>query len=250
MQAARERKIVELVHAEELTGAVRSLVFRRKDGQPFEYIAGQWVNLHLVLPSGPVTRAYSIARAPGFTERGDFEVAVTKVTGGAASSFLHEMPLRSEVEIDGPWGFFTRDQAPDVPTLFVGTGTGLSPLRAMIHAEFGSRLGAPGHGPERGKQRVVLLFGCRTESDVLYRSEFEALASQNPRFVYEVTLSRANATWARHGYVQEHLPDLVAKHAIRDVYICGLSDMVEGVRRTLKEQLGFERKQIHSERYD
>jgi ferredoxin-NADP reductase len=33
------------------------------------------------------------------------------------------------------------------------------------------------------------------------------------------------------------------------LYICGLSRMVSEVRRTAKE-LGFDRKHIHSERYD
>ena len=35
-----------------------------------------------------------------------------------------------------------------------------------------------------------------------------------------------------------------------DVYVCGLSPMIKEVRRVLKEDLGFTRDRIHTERYD
>jgi NADPH-dependent ferric siderophore reductase len=34
------------------------------------------------------------------------------------------------------------------------------------------------------------------------------------------------------------------------VYVCGLTRMVQEVRRVLKADLGYDRKQIRSERYD
>jgi ferredoxin-NADP reductase len=35
-----------------------------------------------------------------------------------------------------------------------------------------------------------------------------------------------------------------------DVYVCGLNRMIKEVRRVLKEELGFTRERIHTERYD
>ena len=34
------------------------------------------------------------------------------------------------------------------------------------------------------------------------------------------------------------------------VYVCGLTKMITEVRRTLKEDLGVDRRRVHSERYD
>jgi CDP-4-dehydro-6-deoxyglucose reductase, E3 len=34
------------------------------------------------------------------------------------------------------------------------------------------------------------------------------------------------------------------------VYICGLERMVSAVRDLMRKQMGVERKQVHSERYD
>jgi CDP-4-dehydro-6-deoxyglucose reductase len=51
--------------------------------------------------------------------------------------------------------------------------------------------------------------------------------------------------------VQSHLDELLQTDdiATRDVYICGLKEMVDDVRRQLKER-GFDRKQVFYERYD
>ena len=34
------------------------------------------------------------------------------------------------------------------------------------------------------------------------------------------------------------------------IYVCGLTKMVSEVRRVAKQQLGYDRRAIHSERYD
>ena len=232
--------MVEVVEAEMLSPSVRSLTFSVV-GSDCVYVAGQWVNLYVPTPEGDAMRAYSIASAPDPARRDRFEIAVTYVAGGPVSTALHALPLGARMEMDGPWGFFTRaDAAPSSPAVFVGTGTGLSPLRAMLQEEVG-RPGSP----------LVLLFGCRTEADILYRDEIAAWAKQHPRFRYEVTLSRPSPDWpGRTGYVQAHLAELVGPLRPAHVYVCGLSRMVKDVRRILKEDLGLDRKSIHTERYD
>lgn len=202
------------------------------------FVAGQWVNLFL---PGQDKRAYSIASAPGDGKR--LELAVTRVEEGAVSPRLHELPVGSEVELDGPHGFFTRDsEARQRPALFVGTGTGLCPLRSMLAEE----LAAPGHPPH------ALLFGCRTAQDILWQSELDAWRDQaQPPLQLHVTLSRPGDGWqGRTGYVQRHVVELARSLGEPDVYICGLTRMVKEVRSLLKNELGYDRKRIFSERFD
>lgn len=239
MAEPRERRTVEVVEAETLSPSVRSLTFCVL-GSDCAYTAGQWVNLYVPTPQGPIMRAYSIASAPDRRQRDRFEIAVTYVAGGPVSTALHALAVGARMEMDGPWGFFTREDGRGQPAVFVGTGTGLSPLRAMLQEEVVEQ------GPP-----LVLLFGCRTEADILYRDEIAAWAKQHPRFRYEVTLSRPSADWrGRTGYVQAHLAELVTPLKPAHVYVCGLSRMVKDVRRILKEDLGLDRKSIHTERYD
>jgi len=94
-----------------------------------------------------------------------------------------------------------------------------------------------------------------------------------PNFHYLPTLSRALTSWTGlRGYVQEHVERILTERAARlgqplptpppepgllpselnfDIYayICGLNEMVSGVRERLSG-FGWHRKQIVFERYD
>jgi CDP-4-dehydro-6-deoxyglucose reductase len=226
---------------EVLSPSVRGIRLACQDGQPLEFTPGQWVNLHVDAAAGRDKRAYSIASAPDPAHPDEFEVAVTRVEAGKISLSLHALADGTELDIDGPYGFFTRVGHDQRAALFVGTGTGVGPLRSMITAEL-----ERDDGPE-----LTLLFGCRSEADILYRAEFEQLAAAHARFSFEPTLSRGSPAWpGRRGYVQTQLAALIANKQQPEVYICGLSNMVNDVRDTLKRSLGYRRTQIHSERYD
>ncbi len=252
MDAAPEQPIrkgpptfsVRLAAARKLAPAVRLLAFERVDGGPMVFEPGQWINLVLPLPEGDTRRAYSIASAPDGAGR--FEVAVTRVEGGPGSSFLHDLDVGRELVAVGPQGFFTRPPLATHPSLFVGTGTGVTPLRSMIHAALAAGSATP----------MRLLFGTRTPEDVLFADELASLAARHPNFRAECTLSRAPESWTgRRGYVQEHVKELWQELAAGatepvHVYVCGLQRMVGAVRDLVKADLGATRREIHSERYD
>lgn len=236
------RKVV-VVQNELLSPSVIGLTLACAEGRPFAFVPGQWVNLHVAtaLAADIEKRPYSIASAPDPVHPERIELAVTLVEDGRVSSALHATKPGDKLDMDGPYGFFTRDDHADEDALLVGTGTGVAPLRSMLQAA----LAAPS-GP-----RLTLLFGCRTQADLLYRSEIEALTRQHERFRFEPTLSRGEPSWqGRRGYVQTHLEELIPRLGRPHVYVCGLSNMVNAVRSVLKDTLGYNRKQIHTERYD
>ena len=236
-----------LIAERPLAPGVRELKFERIDGERLVYEAGQWVNL--LMPIGGeggevLKRSYSIASPP--VEEPVFEVTVTRVEGGPGSSFLHALALGEELEVHGPSGFFVRRN--DEPALFVGTGTGLTPLRSMLHdALIRKEEGTPFH----------LMAGFRFEQDRLYQEEFASLSEGHPNFSAECTLSRPSDTWTGNaGYVQTHVPRIYEALSARSggrpvhVYICGLQKMVSEVRDLLRKQMNLPRELVHSERYD
>ncbi len=237
----------KLTAARMLTGYVRELIFERTDGAPMAFEAGQWVSLALPMeemPGGELRRAYSIASRPDGSPR--FAVAVTHVKGGPGSTMLHAMPLGTELKVIGPQGFFTRPPEKSGPSLFVGTGTGSTPLVSML-----------GDALATGEKRALwMLCGNRTEADILFRAELDALAAAHPNVRVVHTLSRGAADWAgRRGYVQEHVRELHGELVARGegtvhVYVCGLQRMVGAVRDLLRKEMGLLREQVHSERYD
>jgi ferredoxin-NADP reductase len=235
---AAMKKTAQVVEARMLSPSVRSLRLLPADG-PLSFVAGQWIDLYVATREGLQKRAYSIASAP---DDATLELAVTLVPEGAASPVLHTLEQGSEVLVDGPYGFFTHDAAlADTPCLFVATGTGLSPLRSMLFAWQKRARRAP----------ITLLFGVRTQADILWSHELFAWARDYPELSLEVTLSRPDAGWTgRTGYVQTHVAELARALGEPHIFICGLNRMVSEVRALSKGTLGYDRKRVHSERYD
>lgn len=235
---SRTRKTARLVAARALSGSVRSLSFALEGG-PLVFEAGQWLDVYVPCVGGEQKRAYSIASGP---DAELVELAVTRVEGGAASTALHAMPVGTELEVSEPFGLFTRSpEQRTQPALFVATGTGLSPLRSMLFDWLRQPLRAP----------ITLLFGVRSQTDILWGEELAQWASTVPELRLEPTLSRPAPGWAgRTGYVQTHLAELARALTAPHVFICGLNRMVSEVRALCKTELGFDRKRIHSERYD
>src|SRR5687768_15903460 len=166
-----------LVRSRMLSPNVRELSFERTDGATFDFVAGQWVSLVLPLPEGEARRAYSVASPPNQTP--GFSIAVTRVLGGPGSTFLHDLPIGTVVRAIGPQGFFTRPRGTKHPSLFVGTGTGVTPLRSMLLDGVATN----------DDSLLWLLFGVRHVDDRLYREELDALAQKHPNIRVEYTLS-------------------------------------------------------------
>lgn len=223
-----------------ISPSVRHVFLRTEDRATYDFIAGQWVKLYV---AGGLDRDYSLAAPPSQHRPDRIEITVTRVHDGPGSSELHEVAAGARIESLGPSGLFVREAHHlEAPALYVGTGTGLAPLRAMLLEE----LARPdGTAPQ------VLLFGVRTGADLLFDAEFRSLAAEHPRFRYEPTLSRGSSGWTgRLGWVQTHLRELSATIPGAHAYVCGLSRMTDDVRRVLRQELGIDRRLVHSERYD
>ncbi|MGH7268896.1 MAG: FAD-dependent oxidoreductase [Polyangiaceae bacterium] len=236
----------KLIESRTLSPSVRSLTLRMTDGLALGHKAGQYVDLVVPTAGGlPHRRSYSIASSPDPTDPDVFEIAVTRVEGGPTSEALHALSLGVLVEVEGPLGTFVRraDEGQH-PALFVATGTGLAPFRAMLSEELRGK-------PPRPGPPLVLLFGCRTPSDVLWGDDLRGWEVAHPRFRLVVTLSRPAPEWTGlTGYVQRHARALA--DSLRDprAYVCGLSAMVDDVVALLERDARMSPASVRAETYD
>jgi ferredoxin-NADP reductase len=205
------------------------------------FVAGQWFSVKHTLPDGEeLTRAYSVASPP--SANGHFAFCLNRVQDGYMSNFLCDMKEGDEIRCQGPFGNFIL-RPPLRDTVFIATGTGIAPLRSMLHWLLADE------SRHQGKQ-FWLLFGNRTEKDIYYHGEFMELAKQHPNFHYLPTLSRGDDSWqGLQGYVQDHVAGVVGDRKDMHAHICGLVKMVKANRDLLKD-LGWERQSILYERYD
>jgi len=236
--------------------------FELEGGADFAFVPGQFVSAVAEDRSGKEqVRAYSLASAPAGNR---FELCLNRVEGGFFSNRLADLPdvpVGAAVRVFGPNGFFTLRE-PVTDSILIATGTGLAPMRSMVQWLF------PVGGPDRSQGREIwLVYGTRHTTELYYRDEFESLAAQHANLHYMPTLSRASEDWTGlRGYVQQHVERIVRERAAKlgqtlpaaadagqafdiHAYACGLSPMIASVRDTLKG-LGWQRKQIVTERYD
>jgi ferredoxin-NADP reductase len=219
---------------------VHHFEFEVPDREELHFTPGQFISVVEQKGEKEITRAYSIA-SPRAGNR--FDLCLNRVPNGLVSSWLFTLKPGDEVEMHEPLGYFTL-RHPGRRAVFVATGTGVAPFRSMLLDHL------PRTGPE-----INLLFGVRHEQGLLYREEFEALEQRYPSFRFMPTVTRPSDEWrGRTGRVQLHLDEALAirtpdEAANIDVYICGLREMVDDVRRDLKAR-GFDRKQIIYEKYD
>ncbi|SDX85767.1 ferredoxin--NADP reductase [Lysobacter enzymogenes] len=239
---------LKLVSRRMLAPTVGHYVFQRGDGEPLDYIPGQFIQVHFQYADGTATkRSYSLAtihdHALGPGEA--VEIAVSYVPGGAATALFEGLGEGDAVQASGPFGRFCLMPADaNRRYLLIATGTGVTPYRAMLpQLERQIR--------ERGIE-VVLLFGARTPAELLYGDEFRAFADRVPGFRFVPCFSRELPAEphadVRHGYVQQFLAEFAPDAAGDIAYLCGNPNMVDACFEALKEY-GLAVPQIRREKY-
>ena len=225
-----------------ITPRVMQLSFYREDGQPFAYVPGQFITLHMPWQDMELRRSYSVATIPG--ESGDVQIAATHVDGGRATGLLFSMQPGERVAATGPFGRFVLREDPPSRYLLIATGTGVSPYRAML-PQLRTLLDGKTH-------TAVLMLGVRGPDELLFGPDFIKFVAGNPGFQFVGSMSRRlsepTLSHERKGYVQDHLMELNPDPKRDIVYLCGNPDMIDTSVERLKA-LGFDNQNLRREKY-
>lgn len=222
-----------LVNSAPLSPEVQLLTLRVDGSSPLEFLPGQCVRIELEFDGKVVPLVYSIASPP----RGDncLELCVKPGRKGSPADHLCSTRVGAQLRISPPQGGFVVQQRGPA-SLFLAAGTGIAPIRSMIHS-----LAGP------GQHELCLIFGARCMESLFFHSEFVDLASRNSDFRYIPVLSRPHQAWTgASGYVQHHL-DSVPPTLDARAYVCGPLAMVQAASRMLRER-GWPEEMIHYER--
>ena len=221
-----------------LAPSVAHLSFVRGDGMPLDYIPGQFIQIHFDYADGTsARRSYSLATqhnhalAPGEA----VEIAVSYVPGGAATALFEGLAEGAQINASGPFGrFCLMPSDANKRYLLIGTGTGITPYRAML-PQLETLM------QQRGVE-VILMQGARTPEELLYGDEFRAFAETHPQFRFVPCFSRElpepgslqSHADMRHGYVQNTLAEFTPNPESDIAYLCGNPNMVDACFEALK----------------
>jgi CDP-4-dehydro-6-deoxyglucose reductase len=238
-----------VIRIEDETYNTKRFFIRVNELESFNFKAGQFVTLDLPIheQKNKRWRSYSIASWPDGTNV--YELLIVLLEGGAGTTYLfNEVKVGSELVFRGPQGVFVLPENIEKDIFFICTGTGIAPFRSMLNF---IKLHAVSH------KDLYLIYGCRTQKDLLYFDEMKALQNDLDNFYFIPTLSRE--AWDGHtGYVHNLYEEICKKNndackGLEELkpasfYLCGWKFMIDDARKKIAD-LGYERKSVHFELY-
>ncbi|TFL08858.1 CDP-6-deoxy-delta-3,4-glucoseen reductase [Pusillimonas caeni] len=217
---------------EDLAHDVKAIQLQLPPSEPFRYYAGQYIEF--ILKDGS-RRSYSMACAPN--EKNLVELHLRHMPGGVFTDHVFgagetQMKLREILRVEGPLGSFFLREDSDKPVVFLASGTGFAPIKAIVEQMIA-----------QGTQRpAVLYWGGRRPRDLYMHDKAQEWARTLPGFSYVPVVSEAQAEdgWTGragfvHQAVMQDLPDLSG----HQVYACGAPIMVESARRDFTQLCGL-----------
>ena len=194
------------------------------NGLDFPYRSGQAI---LVGRSGQTARRpYSVAIAPHESrQRAELEILVGLDGQRSAGAHLPELAPGVRVDVEGPVGSF---QFPAKPSqrefLFLAGGTGIAPLRAMLHEALARDEG----------WRLGLLYSARRPDDFAYADELRRLASRGLITLQQTVTAAEPANWsgARGRITPALVAELATEHTL--CFVCGPHTFVEAMLPLLR----------------
>ena len=218
--AAYDKKIapVKISSIKKINKDVIKLVFRLPPNSNFNYNAGQYVNLI----KGNINRSYSIANNSSVGNQ--LEFFVKKYKNGLMSKYLfEEAKVNDLLRVEGPLGsFFLRDtQSKNI--IFLATGTGIAPIKAILESV--------NEKPFKfTKKKFWLFVGARYKEDLFWKP----ITNNRLDIKYIPVLSRKNNGWnGEKGYVQDIVLKKNLNLADAQVYACGSNEMIESAKKVL-----------------
>lgn len=197
---------------------VLRVLLRLPPNQQLKYLSGQYID---VIGSGGIRRSYSIANAPNAENL--IELHIRRVRNGRMSRYwFEEAKINDLLRLNGPLGtFFLRD-AYDRDLIFLATGTGIAPIKAILEGIQSV--------PDRNMPRSIHVFWGACKLDDLYWDPVRL----GLEIEYHPVLSREDSSWeGERGYVQHAALRTGIKLEDAVVYACGSLQMITDARADL-----------------
>lgn len=229
-----ESKVVpaKINKIEKLTKDVIKVILRLPPTANFQFNAGQYINLI----KGSIKRSYSIAE---ILNDKSLVFYIKNYKGGEMSRYwFNEAKPNDLLRMEGPLGtFFYRPKANIKDIIFLGTGTGIAPINAILqHFD---------KNPELVLQKnIKVYFGARHDEDLFWSNNFNTID-----ITFTPVLSRPQENWSgEKGYVQNSLLKDISNLKEAQVFACGSDQMIQDAKVLLLEN-GLEESNFYADAF-
>jgi len=215
---------------------VMRLELKLPANERLQFLAGQYID---VLLRNGIRRSFSMANAPH--DDAFIELHLRNYGGPFSEHVFTRMKEKDILRFEGPFGIFFLREASAKPIVFVASGTGFAPVKAMIESALHAGIERP----------MTLYWGCRVRADLYLNDLAERWATDHGlRYVPVLSDALPSDQWTGrtgfvHRAVMEDLPDLSEVQ----VYACGVPVMVDAARRDFTAQCGLPEEEFYSDSF-
>jgi NAD(P)H-flavin reductase len=181
-------------------------------------------------------------------EPGFFELLVKKYDNGFVSSHIHNLKVGERLLMRGPFGVYDHQLHKNKKILMLAIGTGIAPMYQIIR---GSLL-------QHHDTELFLLYGNRTQQDILLKKELDKLATDHKDLFsmqYMLSQSTTETTHDNNLYLKGRIHiDAVQQflssrgtniEQIEQILLCGTDEFCEKVRQACIDSLSVPATKIH-----
>lgn len=216
-----------------LAADVVQVLLRLPPTADFRFLPGQYIDV--IGPNG-IRRSYSLANA-NFANK-LLELHIRAVEGGAMSDYWFNQAKPNDLlRLNGPLGTFFLRESTGIDLIFLATGTGIAPVKAMLESM--AHLSS-----DQQPRTVTVLWGGRKSQDLYFN-----VADIPGPHTYIPVQSRPLDGWSgAKGYIQDVLLDTKADLTNAAVYACGSDAMIHSAKTRLVEA-GLLAKRFYSDAF-
>ncbi|MGV0698153.1 ferredoxin reductase [Mycolicibacter sinensis] len=196
-----------------------TLVIKPGWGFHFDYTAGQYIGIGLLVDGRWRWRSYSLTSSP-VTGARTIAITVKAMPEGFLSSHLVDgVAPGTVVRLAAPQGEFVLPDPPPATVLFLTAGSGITPVMSMLRTL----------ARRDGITDVVHLHSAPTADDVLFAEELAALAREFPgyRLLLRATRTEGRLDLSGPGSLDAEVPDWRGRQA----WACGPAPLLGDAER-------------------
>jgi CDP-4-dehydro-6-deoxyglucose reductase len=202
---------------------VMVLTLKLPTNERLQFLAGQYID---VLLKDQKPRSFSLANAPH--DDSVLELHVRNIEGGVFTQHVfNEMKERDLLRFKGPLGTFFLREDSDKPIIFVASGTGFAPIKAIIEHALFTGIKRPMH----------FYWGGRKLADLYMLDKAKQWESSGVKFTPVLSEAMPSDVWqGRAGFVHHAVMEDYSDLSGHDVYVCGAPVVVEAAHHDFTTQ--------------
>lgn len=201
-----------------------------------QFLAGQYID---ILLKDQKPRSFSLANAPHNDEF--LELHIRNIAGGAFTEHVfNAMKERDILRFKGPLGTFFLREDSDKPIIFVASGTGFAPIKAIIEHALYIGIKRPMH----------FYWGARRLSDLYMLDMAKQWEAQGIAFTPVLSEAAPEDEWSgRTGFVHLAVMEDYSNLSAYEVYACGAPVVVEAAHTDFTTTRGLPNESFFSDAF-